>query len=149
MNQHELLKYSLAHNTSLGRAAGITEDQIEAIGSDDYMTSEYLAPRERAAVLWAEHVTRNTARSRDDVYEEVARVFDEAEIVELTLMSGFFNMFNRFMDSLHIPVEDEAEVDKIKRSVRVDPDRVREYLENVLEHWPATVPDAAPDFDPS
>ena len=89
------------------------------------MKSKHLSPRERAAVLWAEHVTRNTARSRDDVYDEVAKEFDDAEIVELTLMSGFFNMFNRFMDSLHIPVEDEAEIDKIKRSVRVDPDRVR------------------------
>ncbi len=92
------------------------------------MASPHLTPRERAAVLWAEHVTRNTARSRDDVYEEVARHFNEAEIVELTLMSGYFNMFNRFTDSLPIPGEDEAEVDKIKRSVRVDPDRVRGYL---------------------
>ena len=105
------------------------------------MTSEHLSPRERAAVLWAEHVTRNTARSRDDVYAEVAKEFNDAEIVELTLMSGFFNMFNRFMDSLHIPVEDEAEVDKIKRSVRVDPDRVRAYLETLLAHWPEAFPE--------
>ncbi len=109
------------------------------------MTSPHLAPRERAAVLWAEHVTRNTARSRDDVYDEVAKEFDDAEIVELTLMSGFFNMFNRFMDSLHIPVEDEAEVDKIKRSVRVDPDRVRGYLETLLAHWPEEFPKPARD----
>jgi hypothetical protein len=109
------------------------------------MTSPLLSPRERAAVLWAEHVTRNTARSRDDVYEEVARHFDEAEIVELTLMSGFFNMFNRFMDSLNIPIEPMEEVDKIKRSVRVDPDRVRGYLETVLANWPSDFPDPAPD----
>ncbi len=138
-------KYSLAHNTSLGRAAGITEDQIEAIGSDDYMTSPHLTPRERTAVLWAEHVTRNTARARDGIYEDVARQFDEAEIVELTLMSGFFNMFNRFMDSLHVPIEDETEVDKIKRSVRVDPERVRGYLEKFLADWPDSFPEPAPD----
>ncbi len=110
------------------------------------MTSEHLTSRERAAVLWAEHVTRNTARTRDDVYEEVARVFDDAEIVELTLMSGFFNMFNRFMDSLHIPVEDGAEVDKIKRSVRVDPDQVRGYLETLLAHWPEEFPEPASEI---
>ncbi len=113
------------------------------------MASPHLAPREKAAVLWAEHVTRNTARSRDDVFEEVARHFGEAEIVELTLMCGYFNMFNRFTDSLHIPVEEEAEVDKIKRSVRVDPDRVRGYLETLLAHWPAAFPDPAPDSDRS
>ncbi len=113
------------------------------------MTSPHLTPRERAAVLWAEHVNRNTARERDDVYQDVARCFSEAEIVELTLMCGFFNMFNRFTDSLHVPAEDEAEVDKIKRSVRVDPDRVRGYLESLLDHWPPAFPDPAPDSDRS
>ncbi len=100
-------------------------------------------------MLWAEHVTRNTARARDDVYEEVARRFDEAEIVELTLMCGYFNMFNRFTDSLHVPIEDETEVDKIKRSVRIDPEAVRGYLETMLANWPAAFPDPAPDSDRS
>ena len=113
------------------------------------MTSPHLTARERAAVLWAEHVTRNTARPRDDVYEGVFRQFDEAEIVELTLMCGFFNMFNRFMDSLHVPIEDEAEVDKIKRSVQVDPERVRGYLETLLADWPNAFPEPATDSDRS
>lgn len=104
------------------------------------MTSPHLSPRERAAVLWAEHVTKNTARSRDDVYDEVRKRFSDAEIVELTLMSGMFNMFNRFMDSLHIPIEPQDEVDKIKRSVRLDPDKVRTYLESILAAWPAAFP---------
>ncbi len=100
-------------------------------------------------MLWAEHVTKNTARSRDDVYEDVARQFDEAEIVEITLMSGFFNMFNRFTDSLHVPVEEGAEVDKIKRSVQVDPDNVRAYLETLLANWPDAFPEPATDSDRS
>ena len=109
------------------------------------MTSPYLSPRERAAVLWAEHVTKNTARARDDVYEQVAAQFDEPGIVELTLMCGFFNMFNRFMDSLHVPLENEFEIDKIKRSVRVDPERVREYLQALLDNWPDAFPEPASD----
>jgi len=92
-------------------------------------------------VLWAEHVTLNTARSRDDVYEELCTHFNEAEIVELTLMCGFFNMFNRFMDSLQIPVEVQGEVDKIKRSLNLDPEKVRTYLQTVLDNWPARFPD--------
>jgi hypothetical protein len=92
-------------------------------------------------VLWAEHVTRNTARNRDDVYEEIRKHFSEAEIVELTLISGFFNMFNRFMDSLQIPMEVQGEVDKIKRSLNLDPEKVRTYLQTVLENWPASFPD--------
>lgn len=105
------------------------------------MESDLLSDREKAAVLWAEHVTLNTARSRDDVYEQVALVFNEAEIVELTLMSGFFALFNRFTDSLRIPIEIPSEVDKIKHSLHLDPDKVKSYYETVAETWPESFPD--------
>jgi hypothetical protein len=104
------------------------------------MDSPLLTDREKAAVLWAEHVTLNTARERDDVFSEVRRHFDDAEIVELTLMSGLFNMFNRFMDSLQIPVEAAPEVDKIRSSVHLDPANVKAYFENVVENWPEEFP---------
>ena len=87
-------------------------------------------------MLWAEHVTKNTARSRDDVFDEVRQHFNDAELVDLTLVCGLFNMFNRFMDSLHIPIEDQGEVDKIKRSVGLDPERVTEFMRTVADNWP-------------
>jgi len=99
------------------------------------MDSDLLSDREKAAVLWAEHVTLNTARSRDDVYEIVADLFTEAEIVELTLMSCFFNLFNRFVDSLRVPVEVPKEVDKIKSSLHLEPDKVKSYFETVAATW--------------
>lgn len=104
------------------------------------MTSPHLSERERAAVLWAEHVTKNTAKERDDVFEHLKQHFNEAEIVELTLMSGLFNMFNRFMDSLQIDLEVQGEVDKIKRSLDLDPNKLKTYLETVLESWPTDFP---------
>ena len=132
--------YCYAHNTSLGMAAGITEEQVRAIDSDDYMNSPLLSPREKVAIQWAEHVTRNTARERDDVFAELRAHFTDAEIVELTLISGMFNMFNRFMDSLRIPLEPQDEIDKIKRSLDLDPENVRAYFQTVLDNWPEGFP---------
>jgi len=132
--------YWLAHNTALGQAAGITDEQVSSIVSDDYMDSSILSDREKAAVLWAEHVTKNTARSRDDVFEVVKKSFSDNEIVELTLMCGTFNLWNRFMDSLGIQVEDQSEVDKIKKSVYLSPDKVKAFLETMLENWPTEFP---------
>lgn len=109
------------------------------------MESDVLSPREKAAVLWAEHVTLNTARDRDDVFEEVAEHFNEAEIVELTLMSGLFAMFNRLMDSLKIPIEPQREVDKIRESLHLDPGRVKTYYETVVETWPKSFPEPSAD----
>ncbi len=135
--------YCYAHNTALGMAAGITEEQVRAIDSDDYMTSPVLSSAERAAVQWAEHVTRNTAKERDDVFEELQKHFDDAGIVELTLICGMFNMFNRFMNSLHVPVEPQEEIDRIKRSLDLDPENVRAYFETVLDNWPEEFPTPA------
>ncbi len=105
------------------------------------MESVLLTDREKAAVLWAEHVTKNTARSRDDVYDIVSEQFNEAEIVELTLMSGFFALFNRFTDSLKVPIEIPREVDLIKKSVNLDPAKVKTYYETVAEEWPDQFPE--------
>ncbi len=105
------------------------------------MDSDLFTPREKAAILWAEHVTRNTARSRDDVFEEVKKHFSEAEIVELTMVSGLFNLFNRYMDSLGIPLEEQSEVDKIRKSLHLDGEKVKTYYETMVAHWPSEYPE--------
>jgi uncharacterized peroxidase-related enzyme len=139
--------YWFAHNTSLGQAAGITDNQVIAIGTDDYLTSGLFSKREKAAILWATHVTLNTAKEENGVFEKVRAEFDEQEIVELTLICSFFNFFNRVMDSLQVPVEEQKEVDKIKNSVHLDPTKVKNYLETTIENWPLVFPKANPDWD--
>lgn len=91
-------------------------------------------------MLWAEHVAKNTAGSRDDVFEEVRRHFNDAELVELTGVCGLFAQSNRFQDSLKLPIEPPHEVDKIRNSIQVDPARVKAYIERLLETWPAQFP---------
>ena len=135
----------MAHNTSLGQAAGISEEQISVIGSDNYLASNLFTNREKMAILWAEHVTLNTAKEDNGVFEQVRKEFSEEEVIELTLMSGFFNLFNRFMDSLRIPIEGREEVDKIKRSVHLDPDKVHAYLDSIVSTWPTDIPGPNPD----
>jgi hypothetical protein len=95
------------------------------------LTSPEFSARERAAVLWAEHVARNTAGSSDDVFAEVAEQFGPAELVELTAVCGLFAQSNRFQDSLAMPIEPPHDVDKIRTSVRVDPGRVKAYIDRL------------------
>jgi hypothetical protein len=109
------------------------------------MDSDLLTAREKAAVLWAEHVTRNTARERDDIFAAVRLEFSEEEVVELTMISGLFNFFNRFMDSLKIPIEPQDEVNKIKKSVHLDAAKLHAYLDAMLAGWPAAFPEPGPD----
>jgi uncharacterized peroxidase-related enzyme len=129
-------EYCFAHNTALGEAAGITHEQVIAMSSDDYMTSDLFDDRERAAIEWAEHMTKNTAAARDDVYERVQAQFNEGEIVELTLICSMFNMINRFNDSLKLTIEEQPEVDKIKNSLHIDPANMKTYLRWLADNWP-------------
>jgi len=129
-------QYCYAHNTALGKAAGITDDEVVEISSEDFHQSQTLSPGEKLAVRWAEAVTLNKAAADDELYGQMKDVFSDAEIVELTMVSAMFNMINRLNDSLRVPVEDADEINLIKRSLNMDPAKVQAYVSWVAENWP-------------
>ena len=129
-------RYCYAHNTALGQAAGITDDEIAEISTDDYLQSKTLSEAEKAAVQWAEAVTLNTAAKRDDLFGTMKRLFTDAEIVEITMVSAMFNMINRLTDSLQVPVEQQDEINLIKRSLDLDPAKLQAYVAWVAQMWP-------------
>jgi hypothetical protein len=104
------------------------------------MDSPLFDDREKAAILWAEHVTLNTAKARDDVFEEVQRQYSPAEVVELTMVITYFNMRNRFQDALRIPLEEDGRVESISDSRYQDPDDMRAYIAGIAENWPGEFP---------
>jgi alkylhydroperoxidase family enzyme len=135
--------YSLDHARALGSANRLTDQQVLDAISDDYMNSIHLSPRQKAATLWAEHVTKNTAKDRDDVFAIVAKEFNEAELVELTLVCAFRNFRNLFNDALKMDL-DAPSFEK-GRAAKVDPSGLKKYLERLVENWPETMPVPAPD----
>ena len=60
--------------------------------------------RERAALAWAETVTRVTDTGvPDDAYRAARRIFDEREITDLTIAIGLMNAYNRVAISFRNP----------------------------------------------
>ena len=88
-------KYCYAHNTSLGRAAGITHEQIEAISKNEISESALFNTQEVLALKWAEAVTLNLAAKNNELFEELKINFTEKQIVEMTILCAMFNMINR------------------------------------------------------
>jgi alkylhydroperoxidase family enzyme len=113
---------------------------VQELATSDYLTSAHFSPRERAAVLWAEHVAKNTARERDDVFEQVRQHFTDAELVELTDVCGVFAVSNRFQDTMRLPIEEQGEIDKIKSSIRANPERIKGFIETLISTWPTEFP---------
>jgi len=62
--------------------------------------------RERAALAWAETVTRVAETTVPDAdFNAVSAVFNEKEIVDLTIAIGLMNTFNRIAISFRRPPE--------------------------------------------
>ena len=112
---------------TLGRALGFSEDLIEAIRGD-YLDSDHFSDAEKAAMRWAEvltlkqyHGAPGAPPQGDAAMAALKAHYDEAQIVEITMVSGFFNFWNRFTDGLQVDVEDDATMGLFKRSTSVDP----------------------------
>jgi alkylhydroperoxidase family enzyme len=90
----------------LGQALGLTESELEAL-QDDYRASPLFDAREKAVLAWSEAMTLNTARRDDTVWNELRGLFNEAEIVEISLACAMFNMINRLNDSFRTELETE------------------------------------------
>lgn len=73
----------------------------------------------------------NKARYDNDAFSELARHFDNTEIVELTTVAAFRGLMNRFMDSLHIELEGPELQAKGGRAV-ASPEHLHAYVEKLL-----------------
>jgi AhpD family alkylhydroperoxidase len=83
----------LVFHTREMRADGETEARIYQL--DAWRESPLYSPRERAAIAWTEALTQMDRRDMDDAYALVAKEFTPAEQVQLNLMIGVINSFNR------------------------------------------------------
>lgn len=76
------------------RAAGETQQRLDCLSA--WHEAPFYSARERAALLWAEAVTRVAETGvPDEVFEEVRAEFSEKEIVDLTYLVVLMNGWNR------------------------------------------------------
>ena len=100
---------------------------MEAIDGD-YRNSDLFNPAEKAAIAWAEHLTERTFREHPEAFGELKAYYNEAQIVEITMVSGFFNFWNRFTDALQVDIEDTPVMDLFKKSVTINPEDYEAYM---------------------
>jgi AhpD family alkylhydroperoxidase len=86
-------------HTRDARAHGETEERLYLL--DAWRESPLYSDRERAALAWTESLTHiSETHAPDDVYEEVRRHFNEVETVNLTMLIGMINLWNRLAISM-------------------------------------------------
>lgn len=76
------------------RAAGETEQRLYVLNA--WREAPFYSGRERAALAWAEAVTKITdGQVSDEVYEEARGQFTEEELIDLTFAVITINSYNR------------------------------------------------------
>jgi alkylhydroperoxidase family enzyme len=84
----------------LARREGWDEAVIEGLAEFEGLELEEAT---KAALRFAEQMTRGSHKVDDAVFAELRRHFDEGAVVEIAAVVGLFNYFNRFNNAFEIP----------------------------------------------
>jgi 4-carboxymuconolactone decarboxylase len=90
------------HVPELSAPEGLSKAECDALA--DWRNSSFFSARERAALAYADAVTRDIAVP-DSVFDGLQPHFSERQIVELTVLIGIYNMHTRVFTALGIDPE--------------------------------------------
>jgi len=90
------------HVPQLSAPEGLSDTECDALA--DWRDATTFSPRERAALAYADAMTRDVAVP-DTVFEALRPHFDERQIVELSVLIGLYNMHTRVFTALGIDPE--------------------------------------------
>ncbi|MGH6671654.1 MAG: carboxymuconolactone decarboxylase family protein [Xanthobacteraceae bacterium] len=90
------------HVPELSVPEGLSREESEALA--DWRKSSFFSPRERAALAYADAMTRDVTVP-DDVFDDLRPHFSERQIAELTVLIGIYNMHTRVFTALRIDPE--------------------------------------------
>jgi len=94
--------YCIDMHTKDARALGEAEQRLYALNA--WRETPFFSDRERAALEWAEAITRVAdTQVPDEVYDRVRRHFDEGQLVALTFAAVAINAWNRLAISFRVP----------------------------------------------
>jgi alkylhydroperoxidase family enzyme len=110
----------------LGQALGLTDAKFDAL-QGEYATSPLFNEKEKAVLAWSEAMTLNTAKRDGAHWNELRRLFSDAEIVEISLACAMFNMINRLNDSFRTELEPEEYNRRQHRAVGVTAQALEDY----------------------
>ena len=91
----------------MARQLGYTKKELAAL--DHVRETEIFDPAARAALDYAERMTRDAHTVTDEVFEGLKKHYSERQILELTSVVALTNYFNRFTTALRIDLSGSNE----------------------------------------
>ena len=107
--------YEVSQHIAFGRRTGLTDDQSRAIADP---TPALFDKRELAVLKFAGQLTAD-ARVTDAAFDALRAFMDDEQIVELTMVTGFYNMVSRILNTLEVDVDPPAAKDLAELGVSI------------------------------
>ena len=95
-------RYCMQHHVASSKRAGLTAEDWSALKAGNY--SRY-SEKERAALVYAERLTRAPHEITEADFEELKKHFSDPEIVDVHMLAGLANLTNRVTDPLGLELE--------------------------------------------
>jgi AhpD family alkylhydroperoxidase len=87
-------------NSATGLKRGVSEEQFAAL--DDFEGSTLFDERQKAALAYAEAMTRTDAGVDNPLMQRLQSHFDDGSVIELTAIIAFQNMSSKFNAALDV-----------------------------------------------
>lgn len=97
-------EYEWAHHMPIARAAGVSEEQIAALERGE--NAPEFDDQQRAVLAYVEAATLDV-KVPDDIFGAAREHLSEGEVVELTLVCGYWGMVARILVAIQVDVEPE------------------------------------------
>lgn len=94
--------YCLTHHTQMAKISGVSDEQIGSLRAG---IDKDFSNKEKAIIDYARQVTKDAENVSSDLFNRIRSYFSDAEIVNLTLIIGLMNIFNRFNGALGVELE--------------------------------------------
>ena len=98
--------YEYSHHVKLGREAGVTDDDIRAIGEETAGRPTKLDALSKTVLRAAREMTNDLAMS-DASFAALEKALGREQVIDLTLAIAFYNAVVRLLGTLQIDVEPE------------------------------------------
>ena len=97
-------KYCTNTHSFMARNSGLSVEEVRALRGDGDATAAFADEREKALIRWTDAVAVGPQQIKDGLKKEFNKHFNEAQVVELTILVGATVMLNRYATALDLPV---------------------------------------------
>ena len=88
-------------NSAAALERHVAENKLDAL--KDFAHSPLFSEREKAALAYAETMTRSSGKADETLIAKLKRHFDEDAVIELTALIAFQNLSSKFNAALGVP----------------------------------------------